>query len=207
MNNETINEFGFLMLSWIIKPSFFFFFFWDKDVATCNPFTQRLPTIECLLLFADTLKLLSSLSWTRITFSLSFMAEAVAHKLSPKRQKMNNETINEFGFLMLSWIIKPSFFFFFFWDKDVATCNPFTQRLPTIECLLLFADTLKLLSSLSWTRITFLLSFMAEAVALLPPWTTIKWKMCYQGWARKRDLPEIEECSLVFGRSLYGSDG
>ena len=40
---------------------FFSFFFWDKDVATCNPFTQRLPTIECLLLFADTLKLLSSL--------------------------------------------------------------------------------------------------------------------------------------------------
>ena len=99
------------------------------------------------------------------------------------------------------------FFFFFFWDKDVATCNPFTQRLPTIECLLLFAGTLKLLSSLTRTRITFLLSFMAEAVALLPPWTTIKWKMCYQGWARKRDLPDIEECSLVFGRSLYGSDG
>ena len=84
----------------------------------------------------------------------------------------------------------PFFFSFFFWDKDVATCNPFTQRLPTIECLLLFADTLKLLSSLTWTRITLLLSFM-----------------CYQGWARKRDLPEIEECSLVFGRSLYGSDG
>ena len=99
------------------------------------------------------------------------------------------------------------FLSFFFWDKDVATCNPFTQRLPTIECLLLFAGTLKLLSSLTRTRMTFLLSFMAEAVALLPPWTTIKWKMCYQGWARKRDLPDIEECSLVFGRSLYGSDG
>ena len=23
----------------------------------------------------------------------------------------------------------------------------------------------------------------------------------------ERDLPDIEECSLVFGRSLYGSDG
>ena len=48
---------------------FFSFFFWNKDVATCNPFTQRLPTIECLLLFAGTLKLLSSLTRTRITFS------------------------------------------------------------------------------------------------------------------------------------------
>ena len=132
----------------------------------------------------------------------------ISSVLSVKKWTMKqsmNSCENEF--LMLSWIIKHSFFFFFFWDKDVATCNPFTQRLPTIECLLLFAGTLKLLSSLTRTRITFLLSFMAEAVALLPPWTTIKWKMCYQGWARKRDLPDIEECSLVFGRSLYGSDG
>ena len=45
-------------------------------------FARRLPMIECLLFFADTLKLLSSLTWTRITFWLSLMA---AVKNAPSR--------------------------------------------------------------------------------------------------------------------------